>query len=232
MSTSTPTSQIIFSSNAVVIRRLVVSEMSNNIYLLTSKPTGAQVLIDAADNAPAITAMLQTAAAEDIAAGVDAEGVVAIITTHSHWDHVRALAEIKDSTGARTYASAEDAPEIPVPTEQHLAHGDSPVFGDIRLDVIALRGHTPGSLALVYTPTAERDGDEAAPIIFSADSLFPGGVGNTWNDPDRFNQLLNDVESRLFDVYPDASPVYPGHGDSTTIGAERPALPTWRERGW
>lgn len=232
MSTSTPTSQKIYSSNAVVIRRLVVSEMSNNIYLLTSKPTGAQVLIDAADNAPAITAMLETAVANDVDAGVKAQGVVGIVTTHSHWDHVRALADIKSHTGAKTYASAEDAPEIPVPTDQHLAHGDSPVFGDIPLSVIALRGHTPGSLALVYTPSAERDGEVAAPIIFSADSLFPGGVGNTWNDPDRFNQLLNDVESRLFDVYPDDSPVYPGHGDSTTIGAERPALPTWRERGW
>lgn len=223
---------MIYSSNAVVIRQLVVSEMSNNIYLLTSKSTGTQVLIDAADNAPAITAMLATAAKNDVDPGVSAQGVVAIITTHSHWDHIRALEEIKVSTGAPTYASAEDAPDIPIPTDQFLAHGDTPVFGDIELTVIALRGHTPGSLALVYSPTAERDGAVAAPIIFSADSLFPGGVGNTWDDPKRFNQLLNDVQTRLFDVYPDASPVYPGHGDATTIGAERPSLPTWRERGW
>ncbi|MFC0580941.1 MBL fold metallo-hydrolase [Micrococcoides hystricis] len=229
---STPESQVIYSSNAVVIRRLVVSEMSNNIYLLTSKPTGAQVLIDAADNASAISAMLETAADQDVDPGVEAAGVVAIITTHSHWDHVRALAEMKEATGARTYASVEDAPEIPVPTEEHLEHGQEAVFGDIPLRVIALRGHTPGSLALVYAPESERDGRDDAPIIFSADSLFPGGVGNTWNDSTRFNQLLDDVESRLFDVYPDASPVYPGHGDPTTIGAERPSLPQWRERGW
>ena len=62
--------------------------------------------------------------------------------------------------------------------------------------------------------------------------LFPGGVGNTWGDADRFAQLLADVTSRLFDPLPDETWVYPGHGGDTTIGAERPQLAEWRERGW
>ena len=62
-------------------------------------------------------------------------------------------------------------------------------------------------------------------------SLFPGGVGKTWKRGD-FTQLLADVTSRVFDVYPDSTVVYPGHGDDTTLGAERPHLGEWRERGW
>lgn len=226
MSTPTPTSQVIFASDAVVIRQLEVSEMSNNIYLITSKNSGAQVLIDAADNAPAISAMLETALNEDVTDAANGKGLQAIITTHSHWDHTRALSEVRDATRAPNYASEEDSQDIDGPVDHYLRHGQKAAFEDIELDVVMLRGHTPGSLALVYTPENE------APIIFSADSLFPGGVGNTWNDAKRFTSLLNDVEERLFDVYPDASPVYPGHGGSTTIGAERPSLPEWRERGW
>jgi glyoxylase-like metal-dependent hydrolase (beta-lactamase superfamily II) len=94
------------------------------------------------------------------------------------------------------------------------------------LTAVHLRGHTPGSIAFVFQ-------DPEGPVhIFSGDSLFPGGVGNTQKDPERFNQLLSDVTERLFGTYPDAAVVHPGHGKPTTLGTERPHLEEWRARGW
>ena len=107
-----------------------------------------------------------------------------------------------------------------------LEHGDEVRFGQASLEVIHLRGHTPGSVALVYR-------DPAGPAhAFTGDSLFPGGVGNTDHDPQRFATLIEDVERRLFDVLADDTWVYPGHGGDTQIGTERPQVATWRARGW
>lgn len=213
---------------SLVIRRTVVSDVANNVYLITAKRTGAQVLIDAADDASAIGALLA-------AASNDAEAPVAlklIATTHSHWDHVRALAELGTETGAPTAAGRDDAAGIEaesgVATDRLLDHGDVLDIDGIVLKAIHLRGHTPGSIAFVLE-APEGDGTT---VIFSGDSLFPGGVGNTEQDPQRFTSLLNDVEERLFAVYPDDAVVLPGHGDATTLGTERPELPQWRERGW
>ena len=88
------------------------------------------------------------------------------------------------------------------------------------------RGHTPGSVAVLWRGGAEGD------HLFTGDSLFPGGVGNTDRDPQRFAQLIDDVEQRIFDRLEDSTWVYPGHGVDTTLGAERASLPAWRERGW
>jgi glyoxylase-like metal-dependent hydrolase (beta-lactamase superfamily II) len=137
------------------------------------------------------------------------------------------------ATGARTAAGAEDAAALPVPVAERLVHGDRlPVdaHGATVLDVIALRGHTPGSVALALTEPA----DSAQPgrvHLFTGDSLFPGGVGKT-PDASAFASLIDDVEERLFACYPDDTVVWPGHGKPTTLGAERPQLPVWRTRGW
>jgi glyoxylase-like metal-dependent hydrolase (beta-lactamase superfamily II) len=206
----------------ITIRSASVSEMDNNVYLLTSKRTGAQVLIDAADDLPAIRRLLADGAADTVAEAK----VGLVVTTHSHWDHVRALAETVEATGARSAAGAEDVPDIEVPTDLALNHGDPVEVDGITLEAIKLRGHTPGSVALLY-----RDPDGPA-HLFSGDSLFPGGVGNTQKDPARFTSLMNDVEGRVFGYLPDDTVVHPGHGKGTTLGAERPHLPEWRERGW
>lgn len=207
---------------ALTIRRISVGEVDNNVYLLTAKATGAQVLIDAADDLPAIQGLLQDAAAD-----TSAEPRLELIaTTHRHWDHVRALAGLVAETGARTAAGTDDAPELPVPVDVLLANGDVGNFDGFDLTAVHLRGHTAGSIAFVY-----EDPDGPA-HIFSGDSLFPGGVGNTQNSPERFAQLLGDVTERLFDAYPDSAVVHPGHGKPTTLGAERPSLPEWRARGW
>ncbi|MGF9661641.1 MBL fold metallo-hydrolase [Arthrobacter crystallopoietes] len=206
----------------ITIRSASVSEMDNNVYLLTSKRTGAQVLIDAADDLPAIRRLLADGAADTAAEAK----VGLVVTTHSHWDHVRALAETVEATGARSAAGAEDVPDIEVPTDLALNHGDPVEVDGITLEAIKLRGHTPGSVALLY-----RDPDGPA-HLFSGDSLFPGGIGNTQKDPARFASLMNDVEGRVFGYLPDDTVVHPGHGKGTMLGAERPHLPEWRERGW
>ncbi|GAA1363561.1 MBL fold metallo-hydrolase [Arthrobacter rhombi] len=210
----------------VTIRSVSVSTMANNAYLITHKQTGAQVLIDAADDAPALRRLLAEAADD---APVKPK-LALIATTHQHWDHIRALRELAEETGVRTAAGTADAAgirdQVAVEIDVTLDHGDVGNFEGFDLTAVHLRGHTPGSIAYVYR-------DPAGPThIFSGDSLFPGGVGNTEKDPERFTSLYDDVVNRLFEPYPDDTLVHPGHGDGTTLGAERPHLAEWRERGW
>lgn len=210
----------------VTVRSVSVSEMSNNVYLVTSKGDGSQLLIDAADDAPAIERLVESASS-DSAVATKLDGIA---TTHQHWDHIRALQEYVERTGAKTYAGAEDVEGIAsganVAIDVPLQHGDTVPVGASVLECVHLRGHTPGSIAYVLRDSG------GSTVIFSGDSLFPGGVGNTQNDPQRFTSLLDDVTTRLFEQYPDESLVLPGHGATTTLGAERPNLDEWRIRGW
>jgi glyoxylase-like metal-dependent hydrolase (beta-lactamase superfamily II) len=202
----------------VVIRKVSVSEMHNNVYLLTSRATGAQLLIDAADDATRLLALVREGSPDG--------RLDLVVTTHQHWDHHRALEDVLNATGADSAAGADDAAALPVIPDRSLAQGDSVEVGDLTLSVIHLRGHTPGSVALVYHDPS------GTPHIFTGDSLFPGGVGNTQQDADRFAALIDDVEQRVFGTLPDETWVYPGHGNYTTLGAERASVPEWRARGW
>jgi glyoxylase-like metal-dependent hydrolase (beta-lactamase superfamily II) len=200
----------------LVIRKMAVSQMHNNVYLLTCRATGAQLLVDAADDPARCLALV----------GEGTGRLDALVTTHSHWDHTRALAEVASATGARTYAGADDAPAVPVAPDVRLRHGDRIEVGEAVLDVVHLRGHTPGSVALAY------DDPEGHTHLLTGDSLFPGGVGNTKNPGQSFESLIEDVTTRVFDVYDDDTWFYPGHGEDSTLGAERPHLQAWRDRGW
>ncbi len=198
------------------IRKASVSEEDNNAYLLTDRATGAKLLIDAADSPQRLTELLAESSDGALAA---------VVTTHQHWDHHRALAEVVASTSAPTLAGAEDASALPVKPDRELRHGDRVEFGDLALEVIHLRGHTPGSVALLFTSS---DGSRH---LFTGDSLFPGGPGKTWSAAD-FVSLMDDLEARVFGALPDETWVYPGHGNDTTLGVERPHLAEWRSRGW
>lgn len=202
---------------ALTIRKLSVSDFDNNVYLLTCRTTGEQLLIDAADDAVRILDEVGAAGTGRLAT---------VVTTHQHWDHVRALDEVVAATGATTVAGAADADALPVPVDRRVGQGDTVRCGDVSLDVMHLRGHTPGSIALAY---ADPDG---ATHLFTGDSLFPGGIGNTKNPGQSFDSLIADVTTRVFDVYDDDTWFYPGHGDDSTLGAERPHLADWRARGW
>lgn len=192
-----------------------VGPMDNNAYLITCSKTGETLLIDAANDADDLVRLVQQYAPK----------LALIVTSHQHWDHWQALEAVVDATGAPTAAHEIDAEPLPVKPDRLLHGGDTVDVGDLRFDVIHLRGHTPGSVALAL------DNAGGATQLFTGDCLFPGGVGKTWQ-PGDFEQLLSDVTSRVFDVYDDSTVIYPGHGDDTTLGAERPHLGEWRERGW
>lgn len=204
-----------------VISKCSVSDMVNNVYVVTCRATGAQLLIDAADEWPRLEQLLAEVPVPDVALQP-----AAILTTHRHYDHVRALSEAAAALRVPTWAGAADADELPVAPDVRLEHGDVVAVGELRCDVIGLRGHTLGSVALAVT---EADGRVH---LFSGDSLFPGGVGNTFGSAEAFQQLLADVTERVFEPYADSTWVYPGHGKDTTLGAERPHLAEWAERGW
>ncbi|MGY1782603.1 MBL fold metallo-hydrolase [Geodermatophilus sp. SYSU D01036] len=199
----------------LTISKVAVSEMANNAYLLRDTATGQALLVDAAAEPDTLRALIGDA------------DLRTVVTTHGHWDHHRALPDVVAATGAQTVAHAADAGDLPVPVDRTVAHGDTVAVGEQVLEVVHLRGHTPGSVALVW-----RGPEGAGTHVFTGDSLFPGGVGNTQQDPERFASLIDDVEQRLFAVLPDDTWVYPGHGKDTTLGAERPSLPEWRARGW
>lgn len=198
----------------LLISKIAVGPYNNNAYLLRCRRTGTQVLIDAAAEPDRLISLIGTG------------GITMVITTHSHHDHWQALAAVVEATGARTAAHLLDAPGIPVPSDLLLTDGDEVTFGDCTLAVIHLTGHTPGSIALLYQDPG------GAPHLFTGDCLFPGGVGNTEKDASRFNTLISDVSSKVFDRLPDETWFYPGHGHDSTIGSERPHLDTWRARGW
>jgi glyoxylase-like metal-dependent hydrolase (beta-lactamase superfamily II) len=197
----------------LVITKLSVGPMDNNAYLLRCVSNGEQVLIDAANEPDRLLELVGTG------------GLSTVVTTHRHGDHWQALADVVAATGARSVAHVADAPELPVATET-VADGATIQVGDCGLEVIHLVGHTPGSIALLYRDPA------GIPHLFTGDSLFPGGVGNTFGSKENFASLIDDVEKKVFDRLPDETWFYPGHGKDSTLGAERPSLPEWRARGW
>lgn len=203
----------------LTITKIAVGEYNNNSYLLRCRATNAALLIDAAAEADRLLHLLGDTEPS-------AARLTGVLTTHSHADHWQALNEVVTATGATTYAGRIDAPDIPVTTQHLLDDDDTIKVGDVSLRMIHLVGHTPGSIAVVYSEPQGRS------HIFTGDCLFPGGVGKTWDDPARFDQLLTGVTDRIFTPYPDDTWIYPGHGVDTTLGVERPELPAWRERGW
>lgn len=213
-------------AGAVEVSFASVSEQDNMTYLLVEVASGTALLVDAADQPELLDELIARARARASERGTPDVRVEQILTTHQHWDHHRALPQLAESTGATLLAGDDDAAHLPVQVDRRLHNRDAIGLGAVQLDVIHLRGHTPGSVAIALTTVPD------APRLFSGDSLFPGGVGNTFDNPEHFASLIEDVERRVFDRYPDSTIVYPGHGRSTTLGAERPHLGEWRERGW
>ncbi|MDY3048249.1 MAG: MBL fold metallo-hydrolase, partial [Rothia sp. (in: high G+C Gram-positive bacteria)] len=210
---------LIFANDLLTVRVLSVSEMDNRVYLLTHRASGGQVLIDAADDFAAIEAFAQQAAAADCLPGLLGAGVRALFTTHSHWDHIRARPAALEAWGPVTYCGAADSASIAeqegVQVQVQLLGGEQLTLAGIDLEVIALRGHTPGSIALALRVPLGADANAGQQVLlFTGDSLFPGGVGKTWS-PEDFEQLFADVTERIFNRFDDRTLVLPGHGDST-----------------
>jgi len=197
----------------LMVTKFAVSEMANNVYVLRCRHTDEQLLIDAADDAAAILAVVGEA------------GLTRVVTTHQHWDHHRALPEVIDATHAETLAGEADAADLPVTVDRAVVDGDRISVGRSELEVIHLAGHTPGSIALLY------DDPHGTPHLFTGDSLFPGGPGRTTTGND-FDALMADLQAKVFDQLPDETWFYPGHGDDSTLGAQRNSIPAWLERRW
>ncbi len=200
-------------ANLMITKLSVGGDWNNNAYLLRCRRTDEQVLIDAANEPDRLMQM------------VGRDGLARVITTHKHADHWQGLAAVVDATAAETVAGADDAPEIPVPTLRPVLSGDKVAVGDCELEVIQLVGHTPGSIALLY------DDPSGTPHLFTGDSLFPGGPGKTTR-PEDFDSLMGDLQTKVFDRLPDETWFYPGHGDDSTLGAERASIPAWLARRW
>ena len=196
----------------LTLHSVSVSPMDNNCYLLACDGRG--LLIDAAAEPHTLLSMAESAGVR----------ITDVLTTHRHADHVGALAEILTETGANHWGSFLDAPALPVAPDHELHEGDTLDFAGHQFPVHILRGHTPGGATIA----AEIDGTVN---LFVGDSLFPGGVGGTNGEGD-FVRLFTDVKEKLFDQYPDETIVRPGHGKSTTLGAERPHLDEWWKRRW
>jgi glyoxylase-like metal-dependent hydrolase (beta-lactamase superfamily II) len=194
-----------------------VGPMDNNSYLITCSDTGETLLIDAANDADTLIGLIRE----------HAPNVVLIVTSHQHWDHWQALSAVTEATGAPTAAHQLDTDPLPIKPDRLLANGDTVQIGNLTFDVIHLRGHTPGSVALALSSPASGGVTQ----LFTGDCLFPGGVGRTTKPAD-FESLFTGVKTKIFDRFGDDTVVYPGHGDDTTLGAERPHLEEWRERGW
>ncbi|HEY5335757.1 MAG TPA: MBL fold metallo-hydrolase [Mycobacteriales bacterium] len=191
------------------VTKMSVGPMDNNVYVLTCLATKERLLIDAANDVDRLPTT----------------GVATVVTTHQHGDHWQALEAYVGKTGARTVAHPLDAPGLPVAPDLLVEDGDTVTVGEVVLTVIHLRGHTPGSIALVYRP------DNDAPQLFTGDCLFPGGPGRTTRRED-FESLMGDLKAKVFDQLPDETWFYPGHGDDSTLGKERAKLPEWLARGW
>lgn len=201
-------------SDALTVTKVSVGPMDNNAYLLRSSD-GGSLLVDAAADAPRLLELTGTA-------------LDTIVTTHRHGDHWQALSEVAETTGAQLRCGRPDVHAIAtgawVEGLTGLWDGETVSVGDQTLEVIGLVGHTPGSIALAYV------GAESV-HLFTGDSLFPGGPGKTAGESD-FTSLLDDLERKVFARFDDRTVVHPGHGDDTTLGAERPHLAEWRARGW
>jgi glyoxylase-like metal-dependent hydrolase (beta-lactamase superfamily II) len=196
----------------LTVTKLSVGPMDNNAYLLRCSRTGERLLIDAA------------AEPERLLELVGDGGLATVVTTHQHWDHHGALAPVVEATGAASVAHTADAGPLPVVTRT-VADGATVRVGECELEVIHLVGHTPGSIALLYRDPVGH------PHLFTGDSLFPGGPGRTTGG-DGFDSLMADLQHKIFDRLPDETWFYPGHGDDSTLGTERPAVPEWLARRW
>ncbi len=203
----------------IITKVAVDDQMSNNCYVLRCRATDEQVLIDAAADAPTLLQVLGDAGASQGGHHPPALGPPPRPPARSPTRPAPS-----PSPARPTPRRSPSRPGSPI--DDRVADGDTIEFGDVRLEVIHLVGHTPGSIALLY------DDPDGTPHLFTGDSLFPGGVGNTFGDTGAFRSLLHDVRTKLFDRLPDETWFYPGHGNDSTLGDERPHLAEWEQRGW
>ncbi|MFC1941620.1 MBL fold metallo-hydrolase [Chloroflexota bacterium] len=199
----------------MIIKRLVVGALSANCWVVGSETTGEGLVIDPGGDTGTIYKAIKDS-------GLD---IKVIMLTHGHSDHIAALYDIKDRTGAEVAVHTADAQflhgrgsssmmfgisyKTPEPPDRLLNEGDIIDIGDLHFTVLHTPGHTPGSICLLSENK-----------VFTGDTLFYRGIGTTMMPGSSRRQLLDSIKTRLM-VFPDDMTVYPGHGRQTTIGTER-----------
>ncbi len=200
-----------YSATGLEIHKLVVGPVDNNVFVVRCTETGEAALIDAANEH------------EQLLELAEATGVRTILETHGHWDHVQAIPAMREA-GYQVGITAEDAPMLEEMTYDYLLEAEAVIeVGRLRLESILNPGHTPGSMSFKVTNH---------PVLFSGDTLFPGGPGATKFEGGDFATIINSIDRLLFAKLDADTVVMPGHGTDTTIGAERPSLDEWVARGW
>lgn len=197
-----------YETSDVRIDKYIVGPFENNVFVIRDKASGEALLIDAANEHELLIEVCR------------ATGVRRVLTTHGHWDHIQAVTAVRNA-GIEVGIAEADAAMLPS-YDFTIPDDDVVTVGTLRLRTIHTPGHTPGSTCFLL---------EAHPVVFSGDTLFPGGAGNTMTEGASFDQIINSIDRRLFTLAPDTL-VLPGHGLDTTIGTERPSLDSWIERGW
>lgn len=198
-----------YEDSTVEVHRVVVGPMENNVYVVRCRATGDAVLIDAANEHDRLLELCRRL------------GVRSVVETHGHWDHIQAVEAVRDAGYAVAVTSA-DAGMLPS-YDLILEDETTLEVGELRISTIATPGHTPGSMCFAVQGT---------PLLFSGDTLFPGGAGNTSFEDANFETIIESIEQRLFRPFGADTMVLPGHGRGTTIGAEAPHLAEWIDRGW
>lgn len=198
-----------WSGAGVEVHKVVVGPVDNNVFVVRCTETGEAVLLDAANEHERLLELCRTL------------GVRTVLETHGHWDHIQAIPAVRDA-GYEVGVTAEDAAMLP--SYDYLLEDDAVIeVGRLRLRTLHTPGHTPGSMSFHV---------EGTPLLFSGDTLFPGGPGATHFEGGDFDTILRSIENRMFRVFGGDTVVLPGHGDDTTIGAESPRLDEWAARGW
>ncbi len=197
-----------YEDSQVQITRLVVGPVANNVFVVRCRETGEAVLLDAANEHDRLLELCRRL------------NVGKVLETHGHWDHIQAVPAVRDA-GYEVGVTAEDAAMLP--SYDFVLEDDSEIaVGRLRVHTILTPGHTPGSMSFAI---------EGSPVLFSGDTLFPGGPGATrWSYSD-FGAIIRSIDG-LFARFPAETIVMPGHGDDTTVGTERPHLQEWADRGW
>jgi glyoxylase-like metal-dependent hydrolase (beta-lactamase superfamily II) len=194
--------------SAIELKAFSVGSMDNNVYIMVDPASNESILFDAPTDAPRILRELE------------GTQLKYILMTHADGDHVQALQQIRRATGAPVGAHPSEAARLPGPPDFELGDNQTIKFGSRELLAVHTPGHSPGGVSFIIDD-----------ILIAGDTLFPGGPGNTQRPEGNFDQIIESIRTKLF-VLPDDTRVYPGHGKPTTIGAERPHLQEWIDRGW
>ena len=204
-----PATVIDYQDTAVEVHRVVVGPIDNNVYIVRCRASGDSLLIDAANEHDLLLELCR-----DLHVGQ-------VVETHGHWDHIQAVEAVRDA-GIDVAVTQADAAMLP--SYDQILEDESVVqVGPLRVATLATPGHTPGSMCFAV---------EGTPLLFSGDTLFPGGPGNTKFPGGDFPTIIKSIEDRLFSRFGPDTVVLPGHGVDTTIGAEQPHLQEWVDRGW